>query len=153
MIFWTFVIILILSITLNFLLTNKKYSSIIKKYYANTDALSVVSDLIFIATSIICFVLFCFIVCRHLGSTSERSANMERYTGIKYKVESGACVDEFGLLSKDVLDEVQEWNEDLAWNKSAEKDFWIGVFIPNIFDDFEFIEYDSYKEKHLHNNR
>lgn len=38
-------------------------------------------------------------------------------------------------------DEIREWNEDLAWYKANQNDFWIGVFIPDIFDQFEFIEY------------
>ena len=40
---------------------------------------------------------------------------------------------------KELMNQIQEWNEDLAWYKANQKDFWIGIFIPNVFDQFEFI--------------
>ena len=30
--------------------------------------------------------------------------------------------------------------EDLSANQKNQRDFWIGIYIPNIYDQFEFIE-------------
>ena len=73
--------------------------------------------------------------------------NEELYKAITYKVESGACRDEFGLLSKEVIDEIQEWNKDVLYNQSVQDNFWIGIFYPNVFDRFKTIDYERYNSR------
>lgn len=70
--------------------------------------------------------------------------NRERYKALTYKIESNICHDEFGLLSKEVIDEIQEWNEDLRHYQKIQDNFWLGIYYPNIFDEFEIIEYERY---------
>lgn len=65
----------------------------------------------------------------------------QTYKGLQYKLTSEKCRDQFGLLNKEIVDEIQEWNEELALNKAYQHNFWIGVFVPNVYDEFEFIEY------------
>lgn len=36
-------------------------------------------------------------------------------------------------------EKIQNWNEDLAKYKVLQNDFWLGIFVPNIFDQFNFI--------------
>ena len=80
----------------------------------------------------------------HIGTKASIAGDQERYEALMYKVESGACRDEFGLLNKEVLDEVQDWNEYVVRRKNLQRDFWIGVFYPNIYDQFETIDYEKY---------
>ena len=80
----------------------------------------------------------------HIGTNADIAERQERYEALMYKVESGACRDEFGLLNKEVLDEVQDWNEYVVRRKNLQRDFWIGVFYPNIYDQFETIDYEKY---------
>lgn len=68
----------------------------------------------------------------------------ETYNALTYKVESDACRDEFGLLNKEIIDEIQEWNEDITYSKNIQRNFWIGIFIPNVYDQFETIDYTKY---------
>lgn len=42
----------------------------------------------------------------------------------------------------DLMVDIDDWNTDLAWYKEAQDDFWIGIFIPNIYDSFNYIELD-----------
>ena len=82
--------------------------------------------------------------CNYIGVNAQVESNKERYNAITYKVESGACRDEFGLLNKEVIDEIQDWNEDVIYYKNIQKDFWVGIFIPNVYDQFETIDYTKY---------
>ena len=82
--------------------------------------------------------------CQHMGVDGMVEKNLEIYDAIEYKVTSGVCRDEFGLLSKEVIDEVQDWNKDVRYYKAVQDDFWIGIFYPNVFDQFETIDYMSY---------
>lgn len=80
-----------------------------------------------------------------IGITADamEAANTERYEALMYKIESGVCSDDFGLLNKEIIDDIQAWNEDLARYKMLEQDKWIGAFYPNIYSDFDFIEYEK----------
>jgi hypothetical protein len=86
--------------------------------------------------------IFSLINC--IGCNTSITKQEETYKAIVYKIESGACRDEFGLLNKATIDEVQHWNEELAFYKKAQNDFWIGMFYPNIYDDLQFIDYRDY---------
>lgn len=77
---------------------------------------------------------------------SEVAKYQQKYNAIVYKMESEACRDEFGLLSKEVIDEAQAWNETLARDKALQDNFWIGNLIPHIYDQFEFIDLNSYSK-------
>lgn len=66
----------------------------------------------------------------------------ERYAALNFKIESPSCKDEFGLLNKSVIDEVQRWNEDLAEGKAKQRNFWYGILVPNIYDQFDYIDYE-----------
>ena len=82
--------------------------------------------------------------CTYINVDAKVAENKERYTALEYKVTSGACRDELGLLSKEVVDEVQDWNEDLVYYQNIQDNFWIGIFYPDVFDQFETIDYEKY---------
>ena len=71
----------------------------------------------------------------------------EQYKAITYKIESDSCPDEFGLLNKEVIDEIQEWNKDVRFYQNIQDNFWLGIYYPNVFDEFETIEYKSFEKK------
>ena len=71
----------------------------------------------------------------------------EQYKAITYKIESDACRDEFGLLNKEVIDEIQEWNKNVRFYQNIQDNFWLGIYYPNVFDEFETIEYESFEKK------
>lgn len=41
---------------------------------------------------------------------------------------------------KELYNQVREWNKNLASNKYYEKNFWVGIFCPDIYGDLKFIE-------------
>ena len=83
-----------------------------------------------------------------IGSEGVRLAYEQRYESLIYKAKSEAIRDEFGIINKDYIDEIQAWNENVVKLKNWEKDFWIGIFVPNIYGEFETIDLSeiSYKE-------
>lgn len=81
----------------------------------------------------------------NIGAEARVASCRQRYNALIYKVESGACVDEFGLLNKEIIDEIQYWNENLAYRKEMQRDRWYGAFYPNVYDEFETIEYTRYQ--------
>jgi hypothetical protein len=154
MLFWIFVIIAVLGAALYFAAkywdkqTNWGRSSnsnpISKWLYYNSEGLLTTSLVIFwLATVAVIVSLICMIFV-YGGAAGDIAINEARYEALTYKMESTTCRDEFGFLSKEVIDEVQNWNEYLSKNKAMQRNFWVGIYLPNIYDDFEFIDYHSY---------
>ena len=77
---------------------------------------------------------------RYIGLKSDIAANQEIYKSLTYQLENNLYDNDNDVGKKELYSEIQEWNKDLALYKAYEKDFWIGIFIPNVFDEFELIE-------------
>ena len=88
--------------------------------------------------------MFIYIIDNQISAPADALVLRERYNALSYKVESGACRDEFGLLSKEIIDEVQEWNTELIYNKQMHDSFWVGICYPDIYDGLETIDYEKY---------
>lgn len=76
----------------------------------------------------------------YMSAGADKEAAMEKYNAIQYKVSSEAYKDDIGLLNKDVIDEICEWNSDLKWNQKMTHNVFVGALMPNYYDDLEFIE-------------
>ena len=131
MLFWVIIIFIVLSIIL--------------AIYTENEALG--------TFAIICSIIgFIALVCsafalafNYFGYKAVLQTNIETYKALTYKAESGACRDQFGLLSKDVLDEIQNWNEEVTHYKTMEDNFWLGIFYPDVYGDLGTIDYELYK--------
>lgn len=66
----------------------------------------------------------------------------EKYKKITYKIEYGDY-QKNEILFREIIDEIEEWNNDINMLKGRQNNFWYGILIPNIYDEFETIEYDS----------
>lgn len=80
----------------------------------------------------------------HMGVEAQVLKNKERHKAIIYKIENGIYEDDFGILTPNGIREVQEWNEDVVFYQSIQDDFWVGIFFPNVYDQFETIDYTKY---------
>ena len=139
MLFWLFVIAIVVGIS--FIVIEEKVYKRTGKYLNNLED---IGGWIVFVSAIVLVIMIIILCCQHIGIDARVEKNLEIYNAIEYKVTSGACRDEFGLLSKEVIDEVQNWNKDVKYYQAVQDDFWIGIFYPNVFDQFETIDYMSY---------
>ena len=134
MLFWLFVIVLVVGIALIILDSNFIYS----------DCLDVIGLFTSIISGAVLLIMVICLIGDYTSADATLQQNRERYNALTYKVESGSCRDEFGLLNKEIIDEIQEWNEDVVYKKEIQNNFWVGIFYPDIYDEFETIEYERY---------
>lgn len=80
------------------------------------------------------------------GARGSIGAYKERYESLMYQLENNLYDNDNDLGKKELYNQIQEWNEDLARGKVMQNDFWFGVFYPDIYDYFEFIDIDLDKE-------
>ena len=65
-----------------------------------------------------------------------------RYESLVYQYENDVYDGDDDVVGKrDLYCDIEYWNSDLAYRKRIQRDFWVGIFYPNIYDQFEFIEY------------
>lgn len=149
MLFWLCLILLIVGIGLvvigNMEWFDTRNENKLRKFlYQNDDIIKTSGLVTVVVSGITMVVMIVIFACDYIGVNARVEKNKERYNAITYKVESGACRDEFGLLNKEVIDEIQDWNEDVTYYKNLQKDFWVGIFVPNVYDQFETINYTKY---------
>ena len=81
----------------------------------------------------------------NIDSQAKVERYKEQYKSITYKIEMGAYEDEFGLLTPSGVDAIRDWNADVKYYQALQDNFWVGFFIPDIYDQFECIDYADYK--------
>ena len=113
-------------------------------FYDYEDQYKFAFLMILIVAMVVLTIMSLVVIINHTGTDAVIAENAAIYNSLIYKMESTTCRDEFGFLNKEVIDEVTKWNQDLAKNKSLQRDPWIGCFTPNIFDEFEFIDYNNF---------
>lgn len=130
MLFWSFIILFVVGI-------------ILCKVFEFEFLGELVTDLSGLAVIISLFL----IIGEYTTMDSYLEKSREQYKAITYKIESDTCRDEFGLLNKEVIDEIQEWNKDIRFYQNIQDNFWLGIYYPNVFDEFETIDYESFEKK------
>lgn len=76
----------------------------------------------------------------HIGADATIVANQQLYESLVYQYENDIYENDNDLGKRELFVDIQEWNTDLARNKEIQDNFWIGIYKPNIYDQFDFIE-------------
>jgi len=67
------------------------------------------------------------------------------YESLVFQVENNLYENDITKeATRELVKDVEEWNCDLAGKKVNQYDLWIGIFIPDIYDQFEFISLDNF---------
>lgn len=62
-----------------------------------------------------------------------------QYESLTYQLENNLYDNDNDIGKKELMDEIREWNEDLAYCKKIQRNFWVGIYYPNVYDNLEFI--------------
>ena len=89
---------------------------------------------------IVSFVMLVVIIVKNTNVDAYVAENQMRYEMLVYQYENDIYDNDNDLGKRDLMEDIQEWNEDLAYYRKAQDDFWVGIFYPNVYDQFEFIE-------------
>lgn len=132
MLFWIFVAILVVGIVL---LIAYDYDCIAGDW---CFCLGFSATLAGVLSVVISMIILC---CSYTGLDGQIAAYQARYESLTYQYENDIYDNDNDLGKKELMSEIQEWNEDLARYKANQDDFWIGIYIPDVYDQFEFIDY------------
>ena len=122
MLFWTFVIIIIAGFVLfTYDLENLGI------------AISVIGIFGIIASVVV-------LAINYIGIDGYIARMNTRYETLVYQYENDIYGNDNDLGKRELMVDIQNWNEDLSSRRERQHDFWIGIYIPNIYDQFEYIE-------------
>ena len=79
------------------------------------------------------------VIVNNVGIDASIEANKQRYESLIYQAENNLYENDNDLGKKELANQIQEWNEDLASGKALQDDFWVGIFYADIYDEFNFI--------------
>lgn len=128
------VAILVVGIFLNTFVNEKFYSA---------EIASIASVLIICCA---CFALVIEIVVlgvQYIDISGQIAACEQKYESLVFQLENNLYDNDNDFGKKELYNQIQNWNEDLARGKAMQDDIWVGAFWPNIYDDFEFIELEA----------
>lgn len=128
MIFWLFVLLAVAGIWLGIYLDN------------HANDLFGLPFTIGVASVIIAIVMLVIIIVKNTNVDAYIAENQMRYDMLVYQYENDIYDNDNDLGKRDLMEDIQSWNEDLAHHRKAQDNFWVGIFYPNVYDQFEFIE-------------
>lgn len=94
-----------------------------------------VGTVIFTVFFIICSIIF--IGNGNLAAEANKAYLIKERENLVYELENQLYTDDSGR--KEIYERIFEWNTDLVFKKEAQRDFWVGIFYPNIYDEIDFI--------------
>ena len=72
--------------------------------------------------------------------------NEQRYETFKYKIYYDMQTNENGLISKELIDDISEWNNEVIKSRQKAQSKWTGIFNPDSYEGLETIDYYQYIE-------
>lgn len=128
MIFWLVVLSFVISLGL---------AIYVEKRFGDYSWLFLVIAFLSFLVSIIMLVV---IIVNNTNVDSYVAENQMRYEMLVYQYENDIYDNDNDLGKRELMEDIQKWNEDLAYRRKSQDDFWVGIFYPNVHDQFEFIE-------------
>lgn len=152
MLFWIFVIVSIIGwfgyfycdnhlSKLYFIARNGTYKRpFIVENFDYIGTISMVEGLI---SSFVVFLMAIVLCVNYLYVPSYIEKTQQQYEDINYQIQNNMYDNGIDNGKIDLMKEIITYNENLASKKNLQYDFWVGIFVPNIYDQFEFINLDD----------
>lgn len=107
-----------------------------------TDEMSgghLLATIAFVLTLIALLISTIGLAATYIGADASVAKWETQYESLTEQLENNLYDNDNDIGKKELMDEIREWNEDLAYCKKIQRNFWVGIYYPNVYDNLEFI--------------
>jgi len=83
------------------------------------------------------------LITAYITAEADKISFENQYDSLIYKIESNIYQDNANLEDINIINEIKSWNELVLTNQYFEKNFWVGIYCPNIYGDLQTIDYEN----------
>lgn len=95
-------------------------------------------------TALVVLIELMVLIYMHIDIYSQVAADRQKFESLYYQYKIVMHDTEYTLGHYKLMNDIKEWNSCLAWHQSAEHDIWIGPFVPDVYDSYEYITIDKF---------
>ena len=132
MLFWIFVGIFVVALVM-----------VIVCYYLDCDVGVDLTAILTVISGIAIVVSIAIMSNRYIHADADVAKYQKRYESLTYQYENDFYNNDNDVGKYELVSQIEYWNTDLAYRKTIQRDFWLGIYYPNIYDQFEFIKLDK----------
>ena len=132
MLFWIFVGIFVVALVM-----------VIVCYYFDCDVGVGLTAILTVISGIAIVVSIAIMSNRYIHADANVAKYQKRYESLTYQYENDFYNNDNDVGKYELVSQIEYWNTDLAYRKTIQRDFWLGIYYPNIYDQFEFIKLDK----------
>lgn len=132
MLFWIFVGIFVVALV-----------GAIVSYHLDCDVGVGLTAILTIMSVIAIVVSIAIMADRYSHADADVAKYQKRYESLTYQYENDFYNNDNDVGKYELVSQIECWNTDLAYRKTIQRDFWLGIYYPNIYDQFEFIKLDK----------
>ena len=108
---------------------------------ANKEILFNIGMGFLIGALVVVIIMLMVIGINALSAPATRAQFEAEYEVLSWEVENDVyAADDDVVGRKELYNHVREWNKTLAAKQAGEKNFWYGIFVPNVYGDLQTIE-------------
>lgn len=111
-----------------------------RKYHRvrNSEEIIEVLGTITITLAVIILIIGVILGFVYMFAEAERAELLVEREVLQWEIDQGLYTNDDDVVGhKELFNNIREWNKELAYNKKCERNFWIGIFVPNIYSDIE----------------
>lgn len=132
MLFWVFVGIFVVALV-----------GVIVCYYLDCDVCVALAEILTTMSGIAIVVSIAIMANSYIHADANVAKYQKRYESLTYQYENDFYNNDNDVGKYELVYQIEYWNTDLAYRKTIQRDFWLGIYYPNIYDQFEFIKLDK----------
>ena len=96
---------------------------------------------VLIGAAIIVGIMLLVLAFIYIDAPAEYASKQAEYEVFSWEVENDVyATDDDVVGRKELYTDVRNWNKDVARKKAKTDDFWVGIFVPDYYNDLQLIE-------------